>query len=114
MQIAAGPGPLRRPGAGESRAVHVHFVFVRQGRSMLTRPRFKPHLRLAVVPDEGVFVLSGARQVLLLGRLYSLVAPLMDGKTPDEICRQLSDEVSTAEVFFTLRQLEKKGFLAES
>ncbi|MBI3862345.1 MAG: TOMM precursor leader peptide-binding protein [Planctomycetia bacterium] len=81
---------------------------------MLTRPRFKPHLRLAVVPDEGVFVLSGARQVLLRGRLYSLIAPLMDGKTPVEICSQLADEVSTAEVFFTLGQLEKKGFLAES
>ncbi|HEY3963894.1 MAG TPA: TOMM precursor leader peptide-binding protein [Planctomycetaceae bacterium] len=81
---------------------------------MFTRPRFKPHLRLAVVPDEGVFVLSGAKQVLLRGRLYSLVAPLMDGKTPDEICTELADEVSAAEVFYTLGQLEHKGFLAEA
>lgn len=81
---------------------------------MLIRPRFKPHLQLAVVPDEGVFVLSGAKQMLLRGRLYSLVAPLMDGKTPDEICGQLADEVSSAEVFYTLTQLEKKGFLVEA
>ncbi|MGH7136626.1 MAG: hypothetical protein ACREHD_12865 [Pirellulales bacterium] len=29
---------------------------------MLTRPRFQPHLRVAVVPDEGVFVLSGSKE----------------------------------------------------
>ena len=46
-----------------------------------------PGVRLAVVPDEGVFVLSGAKQMLLRGRLYGLVTPLLDGKTPDEIAR---------------------------
>lgn len=81
---------------------------------MLTRPSFKPHLRLAVVPDEGVFVLSGAKQIVLRGRLYSLVAPQIDGKTPDQICTHLAPQASPAEIYYTLGQLEKKGFLTDA
>ncbi len=81
---------------------------------MLARPRFKPHLHLAVVPHEGIFVLCGARQTLLRGRLYELVAPRVDGRSADEICDQLAPEASAAEVYYTLAQLEKKGYLAEA
>ena len=42
---------------------------------MLDRPRFKPHLRVEVVPGEGAFVLSDGSQTLLRGRLYGRVAP---------------------------------------
>ncbi len=80
---------------------------------MLTRPRFQPHVQLASVPGEGVFVLSGARQSLLRGRLYELVTPHIDGRTADEICERLAPEVSPAEVYYTLAQLEKKGYLVE-
>ena len=81
---------------------------------MLTRPKFKPHLHLSVVPDEGVFVLSGPSQALLRGRLYELVAPRVDGRTADMICDELADEASAAEVYYTLAKLEKKGFLSEA
>src|SRR5215469_2416564 len=81
---------------------------------MLTRPRFQPHLRVAVVPDEGIFVLSGTKETLLRGRLYELVAPHVDGRTPDEICDLLAQRVSAAEVYYTLGQLEKRGYLAEA
>ncbi len=81
---------------------------------MLTRPRFKPHLQLATVPDEGIFVLSGGRESLLRGALYQLVVPHVDGRTADEICDCLAGQASAAEVYFTLGQLEKKGYLSEA
>ncbi len=81
---------------------------------MLTRPRFKPHLQLATVPDEGIFVLAGSKHTLLRGRLYELVTPHLDGRSADEICDCLADQASPAEVYFTLGQLQKKGFLVES
>ncbi|HQU44351.1 MAG TPA: TOMM precursor leader peptide-binding protein [Pirellulales bacterium] len=81
---------------------------------MLTRPSFKPHLRVAVVPEEGVFVLSGANETLLRGRLYELVVPHLDGRSADEICDRVAPRLSAAQVYFTVAQLEKKGFLAEA
>ncbi|HVC94485.1 MAG TPA: TOMM precursor leader peptide-binding protein [Pirellulales bacterium] len=81
---------------------------------MLNRPSFKPHLHLATVPEEGVFVLSGTKQALLRGRLYQLVTPLVDGRSADEICDRLGEQASAAEVYYTLSQLERKGFLAEA
>ena len=47
------------------------------GDLMLERPRFKPHLRVEVVPGEGAFVLSGGSQTLLRGRLYERVVPYL-------------------------------------
>jgi bacteriocin biosynthesis cyclodehydratase domain-containing protein len=80
---------------------------------MLKHPRFKPHLQLATIPDEGIFVLSGGRESLLRGALYQLVAPHVDGRSADEICDRLAGQASPAEVYFTLGQLEKKGYLTE-
>src|SRR5689334_19600297 len=48
------PSPARRTG-------------VQRFYPMLTRPRFKAHLQLATVPEEGVFVLSGTKHVVLRG-----------------------------------------------
>jgi oxazoline/thiazoline synthase len=81
---------------------------------MLTRPRFQPHLRVAVVPDEGIFVLSDTKETLLRGRLYELVAPHVDGREADEICDLLAQQASPAEIYYTLSQLEKRGYLAEA
>jgi ribosomal protein S12 methylthiotransferase accessory factor len=81
---------------------------------MLARPRFKPHLRVATVPEEGVFVLSGAKQAILRGRLYELVVPYVDGRSPDDICDLLRPHVSPAEVYFTLSQLERKELLHDA
>ncbi|HVX15483.1 MAG TPA: TOMM precursor leader peptide-binding protein [Pirellulales bacterium] len=81
---------------------------------MLARPRFKPHLRVAVVPEEGVFVLSATNETLLRGRLYELIAPHIDGRSADDICDLVAPHASPAQVFYTVNQLEKKGFLAEA
>jgi bacteriocin biosynthesis cyclodehydratase domain-containing protein len=80
---------------------------------MLNHPRFKPHYRVHVVPGEGVFVLSDARQSLLRGRLYEQVVPQVDGRRIEDICDQLGENISAAETYFVLAQLEKKGYLCE-
>jgi bacteriocin biosynthesis cyclodehydratase domain-containing protein len=80
---------------------------------MLKRPRFHPHFHVEVVPGEGVFLLSHSRQTLLRGRLYELVAPWLDGRTADDVCRQLRDKASPAQVYYALNQLECKDYLCE-
>jgi bacteriocin biosynthesis cyclodehydratase domain-containing protein len=82
---------------------------------MLKHPRFLPHLRVEVVPGEGAYVLSDSRQTLLRGRLYERVVPWVGGgRSPEAVCDRLDGEVSPAEVFFVLAQLERKGFLCEA
>jgi oxazoline/thiazoline synthase len=81
---------------------------------MLERPRFKPHLRVQVVAGEGAFVLSGDSQTLLKGRLYELVAPCIGGgRSADDVCDELEGQVSAAEVYYVITQLENKGYLCE-
>ena len=81
---------------------------------MLNHPRFKPHFRVEVVPGEGAFVLAGAKQTLLRGRLYELVVPCLGaGLTADDVCDQLQAQASPAEVYYLLAQLEKSGYLCE-
>jgi ribosomal protein S12 methylthiotransferase accessory factor len=80
---------------------------------MLTRPTFKPHFHVEVVPDEGVFLLSGSRQSLLKGPLYEHVAACLDGRSANAVCEALAGQHSPAEVYYTIMQLEKKGYLCE-
>jgi ribosomal protein S12 methylthiotransferase accessory factor len=80
---------------------------------MLKRPRFRPHLHVEVMPGEGILLLSDARHSLLRGRLYELVAPVLDGRTADEVCAHLRAEAPPAEVYRALIQLERKGYLCE-
>ena len=66
----------------------------------MQRPIFKPHFRVEVVPDEGVFILSEAGNNVLTGKLFQLVAPLVDGKSsPDDIVDGLAGNVPAAEVY---------------
>ena len=80
---------------------------------MMRRPRFKPHLRVEVVPGEGVFLLSERDQRVLQGRLFELVAPCLDGRPVEEVCAGLRGKASPAEVVYTVAQLEQKGCLAD-
>ena len=81
---------------------------------MLRRPRFKPHLRLEVVPGEGVFLLSELKQTVLQGRLYERVIPFLDGRPTADVVAGLQGQVAPAQVFYTLAQLEQKGYLDEA
>jgi bacteriocin biosynthesis cyclodehydratase domain-containing protein len=80
---------------------------------MLNRPRFRPHFDVKIVPGEAVFLLSELGQTLLRGRLYELVAPWLDGRTTADVCDQLRDQASPAEVYYALAQLERKDYLCE-
>ena len=81
---------------------------------MLTRPQFKPHYHIEWVEGEGVFLLSELEQQLLRGQFYERVAPLIDGRrTAADIVDHLQDQVSAAEVYYALLQMEQKGYLAE-
>ena len=81
---------------------------------MFHRPQFKPQFRVEVVPGEGVFLLSELHQAVLQGSLYELVAPCLDGRPVHEVCARLHGQATPAHVFYTLAQLEKRGYLAEA
>jgi oxazoline/thiazoline synthase len=80
---------------------------------MMRRPRFKPHLRVEVVPGEGVFLLSEWEQRVLQGRLFELVASCLDGGPAEEVCARLRGKASPAEVAYTIARLEQKGCLTD-
>jgi ribosomal protein S12 methylthiotransferase accessory factor len=80
---------------------------------MLSRPQFRPHFHVEIVPGEGVVLLSETRHSLLRGRLYELLVPWLDGRTADDVCARLRSEASAAEVYYALTQLERKGYLCE-
>jgi ribosomal protein S12 methylthiotransferase accessory factor len=80
---------------------------------VLKHPRFRPHLRVEVVPGEGVFLLSPSRQVLLRGQAYELITPHLDGCSTDELCHRLAPKLSAEEIFYALEKLERKDYLCE-
>jgi ribosomal protein S12 methylthiotransferase accessory factor len=58
-------------------------------------------------------LLSERGQVMLRGKHYELVAPLLDGhRSADEIAQQLEGKLPLAEVYHALGQMEKRGYLA--
>jgi ribosomal protein S12 methylthiotransferase accessory factor len=78
-------------------------------------PVFKPHLRASVIPGEGVLLLSEDGASALYGKVYELMAPLMDGtRDEDALVDALSGEVDGARVYYALALLEKDGLIAES
>lgn len=81
---------------------------------MFRRPQFKPQLRVEVVPGDGVFLFSELHQAVLQGSLYELIAPCLDGRPVEDVCAQLTGKATPAHVFYTLAQLEKRGYLAEA
>jgi oxazoline/thiazoline synthase len=79
------------------------------------RPVFGPAYRVEVIPTEGVYLLSERGRAVLKGRLPCLVAPLLDGKhLVDDIVDELTAEVSPAEVYYALAQMEKRGYLVDA
>src|SRR5262245_21033110 len=81
---------------------------------MLRLPIVRPHFRMEIVAREGVFLLSEHAQVSLRGRLHELVVPYLDGQySTSQIVERLEGQASAAEVYYTLDQLEKKGYISE-
>ena len=82
---------------------------------MLKKPVFKPHFHVEVIEPSSVYLLSEHEQHALSGRLYTLLAPLLDGQhNVDDIVQHLEAEVSMLGVYNALTRLESQGYLAEA
>lgn len=76
--------------------------------------RFKHHLRAEAAGDELVFLLGDDVQFALRGRIYALVAPLVDGtRAVGEILAALAGVAPAPDVYFALRTLEQRGYLVD-
>jgi ribosomal protein S12 methylthiotransferase accessory factor len=81
----------------------------------VTKPVFKPHLRVSVIPGEGVLVLSEDKAWALRGNVYQLLAPLIDGsRNADELVDAVAGNVDMATAYYALALLEKNGYITES
>src|SRR4029079_18294941 len=82
---------------------------------MLNTPIFKAHLRVDVLPGEGVLLLSEEASGALYGAAYEKIVPLIDGQhSTDDIVDALVDQVEPARVYYVLSGLEAKGYLSEA
>jgi ribosomal protein S12 methylthiotransferase accessory factor len=82
---------------------------------MLSRPRLRPRFRPALVPPDGVYLLSEAGDFLLRGELYARLVPLLTGaRSPAELADRLAPAASRAEVYHALAQLERRGYLDDA
>jgi oxazoline/thiazoline synthase len=94
---------------------------------MLKKPKFKTCFHIETIESEGVLLIGEKNSFLLLGRLYELLAPLLNGLySSNEIIDKLlsillPDKVSLQEfisiresICYTLMQMEQKGYIVES
>lgn len=80
--------------------------------SMIKEPAFKEHFHVAVIPPDAVYLLTERGHTVLTGRLFALLAPLLDGShTVGAIIDALGDQVTAAEVYYALMHLEDKGYI---
>ncbi|MDB4877805.1 MAG: hypothetical protein JWM41_4251 [Gemmatimonadetes bacterium] len=83
---------------------------------MLERPTFDSRYRVTLVDGDGVFVVSDSRQILLPGRAYARLAPLLDGRrTTDQVAACMEEEAvaGRAAAYFLMMELEERGLLRD-
>ena len=82
---------------------------------MYVKPQFKPHFHIEVVEPTTVYLLSEQGNYALSGRLYTLLAPLLNGRyTVDDIVEQLKEQTSLFSVYYALTHLESQGYLNDA
>lgn len=82
---------------------------------MLKVPQIKAHWLVHSIPQQGVMLLTEDMNRALHGPLYERVLPLIDGqRSTQDIVNALSSSTEAAKVYFTLMQLEKKGYIREA
>ncbi len=82
---------------------------------MLERPTLKDLYEAAVVPGEGVLLLSDRGDHVFCGALYEHLAPWLTGEfSSTEIAARLAARHPAAEVHYALLELEERGYLDES
>ncbi len=86
-----------------------------QIQKMIQFPKFKAHLRVNIVPGEGVLLLCEDTASALHGRLYEQLVPLLDGqRSADEVVAALAQQADAAQVYYALMLLEKNGHIAQA
>lgn len=79
---------------------------------MPIKPKFKDHFHVELSPPKNVYLLSEKGHFVLTGRLYYLLAPLLNGcYTVEEMNKHLQGQASVDEILFGLEQLEKRDTL---
>jgi len=82
--------------------------------SLMQRPRLRPHMASIPVRPDCVVLVSGQDGLVLRGRVYCELVPLLDGcRSISELVCALSDRVTPLEVWVALARLEGKGLLIE-
>lgn len=82
---------------------------------MFNRPQFKPHFHVEAVEPSTVYLMSEQGYFALSGRIYVLLAPLLNGQhTVDEIVEQLKEHTSLFGIYHALTNLESQDYLTEA
>ncbi len=82
---------------------------------MLKTPVFKAHLKVEIIPGEGVLILSEQSNKALHGGAYEKIVPLLDGQhSSDQIVEALAGQLDAAKVYYVLTIMEAKGYLVEA
>ena len=82
---------------------------------MFNKPQFKPHFHVETVEPSTVYLMSERGHFALSGRIYVLLAPLLNGKyTVGQIIEQLKEQVSQFGIYHALTNLENKNYLSEA
>lgn len=82
---------------------------------MLVKPKFKDHFHVVVSEPKDVFLLSEKRHYALSGRLYTWLAPFLDGHhTVEDIVEQLQGQASASDINYALMLLENKGYITDA
>jgi oxazoline/thiazoline synthase len=82
---------------------------------MYNKPQFKPHFHVEAVEPNTVYLMNEQGHIALSGRIYVLLAPLLNGQyTIDEIVEQLKEQVSVLGIYHALTNLERQGYLSEA
>ena len=78
-------------------------------------PRIKACFKVKTDGTETVYLLAEHARYRLKSRHYAALIPLLDGqRRSEELTALLAEQMSPAEVWYTLDRLEEKGFLEEA
>jgi ribosomal protein S12 methylthiotransferase accessory factor len=81
---------------------------------MLRRPRFRRHYAVSLVEPETLVLLADGEPIVIHGRLYAALAPLLDGSRElAQIAETLAEGFTALDVEFGVTQLAREGYLVE-
>ena len=82
---------------------------------MFNKPQFQPHFHVETVEPNTVYLMSEQEHIALSGRIYVLLAPLLNGQhTVSEIVEQLKEQIPLLGIYHALTNLESQGYLSET